>query len=141
MLALQDLLLLVQVSSSSKPRRFLFLVWPNVSNTFCWISLSSATYICVFISDFMLHFFQTRYNFVQCLFQLTYFRRWNPIAFFLLFKLFSILSASFGITKKTDLYYLIIFVRSYITNEGIFLNLFCNGKSDWSLVLDVFYFS
>ena len=31
-------------------------------------------------------------------------------------------------------------VRQYITNKGIFLNLFCNLESDWSLVPDPFYF-
>ena len=40
----------------------------------------------------------------------------------------------FGITQKLIYITLSNLVRQYITNKGIFLNMFCNLKSDWSLV-------
>ena len=47
---------------------------------------------------------------------------------------------SFGITQKPLYTISSNLVRQYITNKGIFLNLFCNMKSDWSLVPDPFVF-
>ena len=47
----------------------------------------------------------------------------------------------FGITQKPFYITSSNLVRQYITNKGIFLNLFCNVKSDWSLVPGSFYFS
>ena len=45
----------------------------------------------------------------------------------------------FGITQK--LFYITPsnLVREYITDWEIFVNLFCNLKSDWSLVPDPFF--
>ena len=55
----------------------------------------------------------------------------------------------FGLTQKS-LYitsyiyiislYITSYIISYITNKGIFLNLFCNLKNDWSLVPRLLFF-
>ena len=47
----------------------------------------------------------------------------------------------FGITQKTALHYILKLGQTiYIMNKGIFLNLFHNLKSEWSLVPDPFCF-
>ena len=47
---------------------------------------------------------------------------------------------TFGITQKLLYITSSNLVRYYITNKGIFLNLFRDLKSDWSLVPDSFCF-
>ena len=46
----------------------------------------------------------------------------------------------FGITQKPLYITSSNLVREYILNKGIFLNLFCNLKSDWSLVPGSLFF-
>ena len=46
----------------------------------------------------------------------------------------------FGITQKPLYITSLNLVKQYVTNKGIFLNLLCNLKSDWSLVPDSFCF-
>ena len=48
--------------------------------------------------------------------------------------LYKIADVIFGLIQKRLYIKSSNLVRYYITNKGIFLNLFCNVKGDWSLV-------
>ena len=50
------------------------------------------------------------------------------------------ISTSSGLTQKLLYITLSNLVKNYITNKEIFLNLFLNLKSDWSLVAGLFCF-